>query len=702
MSPTESFRAAMREAGLDYDGEIKGDGSIHHFAAGHDKAKNSWYVLHLDDRPAGRFGCHKRGVESEGWSYKNGDLNLSASELAAARQRWRQQDEQRAAERIVQHEQAAAKAAVIIAGCRMATADHPYLAKKKVGVHGDLLLLPAVGLVLPLRDTDGESWSFQTIDNDGRKLFMEGGRVSGVFFSIGAGGAGDAASTPLAICEGYATGATIHAATGWTVVCAMNCNNLVVVAKDLRLKFPDRIIVVAADDDRFTENNPGLTKAALAVKAVGGRLIAPIFSDLSQGTDFNDLQQESGHEEVRRQLMSALVPEVVPQGTIELLDNAPLSGNGEYFGGEDGQRAVKPEAPPKRMSISELLAFESDKDAESVLGKRYLCRGGSCLIIGQTSAGKSSFGLQMAVHFALGGDFFGLTPGKPLKSVFVQAENDLGDMAEMLQGILLGTGQIHPSKPDRNKEIALLLDKNLIIIRDQTHTGKGFSQFASKIAEEHKPDLFWCDPVLSFYGDDINDQRAMSAFLRHELNPISEKTGLIWMLLHHTGKPSKDATKAQKSWSAIDFAYMGIGSSELSNWARATIAIAKIEEDEFRCVFGKRGFRAELKDSSGNPCTDLYLAHSTNHICWKAIPKPDNDGVSEHCLEFAKTLACPMRAAEIVEKAAAQMKRGSRTIWKFWGGGTGELGKLFIRNSVTNLYTLSSAFKTTTLPFRDD
>ena len=54
-----------------------------------------------------------------------------------------------------------------------------------------------------------------------RKDFCSGGRVAGCFFTLA-----DKADGPLVICEGYATGASIHEATGHSVICCMNSGNL--------------------------------------------------------------------------------------------------------------------------------------------------------------------------------------------------------------------------------------------------------------------------------------------------------------------------------------------------------------------------------------------------------------------------------------------------------------------------------------------
>jgi len=303
----------------------------------------------------------------------------------------------------------------------------------------------------------------------------------------------------------------------------------------------------------------------------------------------------------------------------------------------------------RRITIKDLLSFVPSDDGTNVLGNRYLCKGGSCVIVAQTAAGKSSLGMQMQVCFSLGLPFFGLKPVRPLKQIYLQAENDTGDTAEMFQGVLAGMGLI-PDPKDTEAISALVkrLEENLIIIRDQTHVGHSFSAYAKKLVEIHKPDLFWIDPMLSFYGDDINDQSAMSNFLRAQLNPISESTGVIWMLLHHTGKPSKDAAKTQKNWSARDFSYMGIGSSELSNWARAIICLTATSEDEFRMIFAKRGWRAGLM-SGDTPVTELHPAYSTDHICWRQIPKPKEDEeMTDEFMAFALKLERPMKASAIV------------------------------------------------------
>ena len=102
------------------------------------------------------------------------------------------------------------------------------------------------------------------------------------------------------VCEGFATGSTIHAATGCKpVVVAINCGNLLPVCEVLRHHLPKTRIVVCADDDRNTPGNPGLTKAMEAAREIRGRIAIPRWMG---GTDWNDLHQELGIMEAKRQL----------------------------------------------------------------------------------------------------------------------------------------------------------------------------------------------------------------------------------------------------------------------------------------------------------------------------------------------------------------------------------------------------------------
>jgi putative DNA primase/helicase len=158
-------------------------------------------------------------------------------------------------------------------------------------------------LLIPVCDWHGVLHSLQTITAVGEKKFLHGGRFKGGWHWMRIG---QETGPVVYVCEGFATGSTIHAATGGKpVVVAFACGNLEPVCEVLRHHLPKTRIVVCADDDRETSGNPGLTKATEAAKAVRGRLAVP---HGIRGTDFNDLQVEKGIAEVRRQLLTTKVP----------------------------------------------------------------------------------------------------------------------------------------------------------------------------------------------------------------------------------------------------------------------------------------------------------------------------------------------------------------------------------------------------------
>jgi putative DNA primase/helicase len=296
---TETFRAAMRAAGLDYAGPIVADGRLHRFKAEGDKARNSWFVIHAGPPAAGAFGCWKRGL-SEKWCSRDG--SLSQAEWDSVRRRWQEADRERERTEKERHAKARKTAAWILSRSKPADGLHPYLQRKGVKVFGDVREWRGA-LVLPLRDANGELHSLQFIGADGVKKFLAGGRIAGCFFTVG-----EKPDGPLVIVEGCATGASVHEATGFATVGAMNAGNLLAASKALREKFPSREIIVAGDNDQFTNGNPGLSKAREAAKAIGALLAVPQFADVTtKPTDFNDLHQLQGLDAVKTQIQSAAI-----------------------------------------------------------------------------------------------------------------------------------------------------------------------------------------------------------------------------------------------------------------------------------------------------------------------------------------------------------------------------------------------------------
>ena len=276
------FRDALQSVYGPLDWLPVPDGAIHRFRVPDDKAGtlNGWYVLYLDGIASGAFGSWKAGGASTWCSREPAD----AREAEQVRQRIEQARRQREAEQQRRQLKAANLSRRWWRDARRADPDHAYLFAKCVRAYalrqrGDVLLVPLT--------YGGHLVNLQRIKADGSKHFLFGGMVKGCYSSLGVITPG----APLYVCEGWATAATIHAETGAAVAAAMNAGNLKPAALALRDKYPDAQIIIAGDDDRQTEGNPGRTAANAAAVAVGGLVAFPewppgVPADL---TDYNDL-----------------------------------------------------------------------------------------------------------------------------------------------------------------------------------------------------------------------------------------------------------------------------------------------------------------------------------------------------------------------------------------------------------------------------
>jgi putative DNA primase/helicase len=263
--------------------EIIPDGELHRFNVLGDKParRNGWYVL----RPIwGVAGSFKAGVK---FNWRSGEsAQLSLSDRRARQRAIRIAQQQREAEQARLAAEAAEHATGLWESLRPANPAHPYLRRKRVRPGPARQLGRA--LFLPVTDLDGKLQGLQIIDTQGRKCYLRGTRPRGHFVQV----TGQMPCRQIVIGEGYATCASVAAYfPGAVVLAALNCGNLLPVAQAVRARFPGADIVIAADDDQLTPDNPGLTAARAAAAAVGARVARPAWPPgiSPDATDFNDL-----------------------------------------------------------------------------------------------------------------------------------------------------------------------------------------------------------------------------------------------------------------------------------------------------------------------------------------------------------------------------------------------------------------------------
>ena len=239
---------AMREHGLapSPGQDLFPDGLLHRYHIDGDKprTKNGAYQIFLDDHPAAWFK-----------SWRDPDathtVSLHSSTLTThQREQMREALEEKKRERLeIQADlarRAADEALHLWFQAGEPRGENEYLIRKKIPPYG--LRQYGDALLVPLADVSGKLQNLQQIFPNGGKRFLKGGAVKG-FFCFLTGATGSSGADPILLCEGWATGATLREATGWPVACAMNAGNLLPVGTVLRARYPDRDIILCADDD---------------------------------------------------------------------------------------------------------------------------------------------------------------------------------------------------------------------------------------------------------------------------------------------------------------------------------------------------------------------------------------------------------------------------------------------------------------------
>ena len=273
--------------------------------------------------------------------------------------------------------------------------------------------------------------------------------------------------------------------------------------------------------------------------------------------------------------------------------------------------------PPAVKLLGDLRTPVYGNDPDELFKWRFLYRSGILLLCGPTGVGKSSFGIQGAVYWAVGRGFFGIVPGEVYQSagmriLLVQAENDEGDLAEMRDGVLAGCG-------DLSDEEKALAQQRVTVCTICDKSSEAFAAALESLLVERGPfDLVIVDPAFAYLGGDSNSQKDVSHFMRELLNPLLQKHRVGLMLMHHTNKPLRG--KEKDTWAAGDYAYLGAGSAEWINPARAALAIRSLGSDTvFELRAPKRGKRLRWTDANGEPTVVKYIAHHREPgvICWR-------------------------------------------------------------------------------------
>ena len=212
--------------------DVRPDGTVQRFQLPGESAgkKGGWAIGWADGVPAVIISSWKTGDvvriagTDERFRGRPTARAVSQEEIEASRRRLEEAAQRREAERQEADAQAVAQGAAMYGAAVPAPADNAYLARKGVSPVGGVRQTEDGVLLVPLYGASGNMEGVQRIFPDGSKKFVFGLAKKGRFGFIGDPN-GDLSA--MLVCEGFATGASLHMATGMPVLCAVDSGNVV-------------------------------------------------------------------------------------------------------------------------------------------------------------------------------------------------------------------------------------------------------------------------------------------------------------------------------------------------------------------------------------------------------------------------------------------------------------------------------------------
>ena len=518
--PLGDLSEALMRAGQPVEDLIP-DGQLHRYDGdGKRGRKPCWYVVHTlsSGHVVGVFGDNRLGtdykVKWRSWEH-NGHAALSAEE----RKRFEQEAERlnRAREEATAktHAKAAQDAKDEWGRC-LPTGQSEYLMRKRIGAHGIRFGRDddrGDYLAIPMRA--GAKWrGIQRIYDDGTKRFTAGCEKKGAYALLGT----LTERGPVYICEGYATGATIHEATGQLVVVAFDAGNIPPVIESLIKTYRARL-VVCADNDLWSSQKIGNTGAKLAEEVryrFNLRTILPNFEGWEtkdKPTDFNDLLTVAG------------LPEVVSQ-------------LGVFRGGQE-ELSAPPAVPKIQSLIITEEEYEQAKITPRCIVEHYLYAD-TALLLAAGGTGKTTLQLYEAVHIVLGLPLYGFKISSPGTVLIVTAEDSRELLIARLRRIVVALGLSEVQRRAVQHGIRILdlsAQISRLVISDHGNNLQ-LTPLVDSIIEACKGDepvLTVFDPAISFGAGESrvndNEQALITASRR-----IVRSLDCCVRYAHHLGK----------------------------------------------------------------------------------------------------------------------------------------------------------------------
>jgi phage/plasmid primase-like uncharacterized protein len=507
----ESFSEFILKNGFDLKDNPIPDGEIHRFG----KKKSCWYVYFQDgDFFGGAVGDWKTD-DALKWNSSGGNGHKVIFDQRIIVKR---EDRKKEAE----------KEARSIWEKAIICDNHPYLEKKGIKSIGEIKLFSGK-IIIPCYGEGNQIVSCQSIDADGEKRFTWGSSTKNVFTIIPGNG------QKTAIVEGYATGASVHMATGWAIIIAFNANNLPGIAELFK---HEKNLVVLGDNDFKNDKNIGKIKAEEAAKIANCSFKIP-----EKVNDWNDYHKEFGIDALKNELIKSDNPK---KYRLVITD----WGMDKYSG--------KP--PAREWLVSNTIPMQS-----------------VTIFAAMGDSGKGLMLLDLALKVSGKGDFnqsFGNDIKTKGSAVVIMAEDDKDEVHRRLYNLgMQGDEKLYAIPlPNSTGPMPFIVP---------SPNGPQFTQAWVELCEqleELKPSLIIIDPMASFVMADINSDPACGAFMTGLFAGLATRTRASVFMSHHLGKMKSGIRTPEDARQAIR------GSTAIVDGARAAYCLWQAEEATARKI----------------------------------------------------------------------------------------------------------------------
>lgn len=502
----QEFENAMLEKGLVIKHGIDCSGKIVRVPTlSKPKNKNGWYVFYPEGVPAGAFGDYESGFTQTYCAQTKGRA-LSITEQMENRKRMEDAKRQREEERQRKAEDAIEIAISVLEKSSPAPEDHPYIQRKGIKLTPGVRMNGDGELLIPQINESGDLCSIQRIYPDGDKKNWYN-LPKGMYIIPGS-------TASVYVCEGWATGATLHEATSAQVYVAFDTGNLKRTAEYARRQNPTSRLIMAADNDKWNSNgkNPGVEFAQAAAAVVGGQVIIPDCEGISgKPTDWNDIHVALGIAEVRSRL------------SIEV-------------------STVKRQFELVRIDTVEITEIDWVVDG-------YLEADALSLIFGEPGKGKSFVAIDMALCVATGKDWHGQQV-KQGAVIYIAGEGHSGFARRARAWSIANEVDLKGVPFFKSRRSCQLFD---------VASAHEVADAVRDICTEQgvHPTLIVVDTVARNMGGDENSTPDMARFVEHidALLRIPYKSNVL--LVHHSGKASPGQARGSTVLrGALDQEYM--------------------------------------------------------------------------------------------------------------------------------------------------